>query len=133
MNFGIGSAFSKGPGSAFSEGPDLGPGPLMPYFPNDQRKTSHFQFIIKICSVYPSKPKSLSIKCEYHELRKCTYYENNLSTKSFNVRKRRLLKSKNPDSVEYGAEPIFYLALSSSIVRETIKNSKVMKSFRKKK
>ena len=28
MNFGIGSAFSKGPGSAFSEGPGPGPGPL---------------------------------------------------------------------------------------------------------
>ena len=28
MNFGIGSAFSKGPGSTFSEGPGPGPGPL---------------------------------------------------------------------------------------------------------
>ena len=28
VNFGIGSAFSKGPGSAFSEGPGPGPGPL---------------------------------------------------------------------------------------------------------
>ena len=28
MNFGIGSAFSKGPGSAFSEVPGPGPGPL---------------------------------------------------------------------------------------------------------
>ena len=29
MNFGIGSASSKGPGSVFSEGPGLGPG--LPY------------------------------------------------------------------------------------------------------
>ena len=28
VNFGIGSAFSKGPGSAFSEGPGPGPDPL---------------------------------------------------------------------------------------------------------
>ena len=28
VNFGIGSAFSKGQGSAFSEGPCPGPGPL---------------------------------------------------------------------------------------------------------
>ena len=28
INFGIGSAFSKGLESAFSEGPDPGPGPL---------------------------------------------------------------------------------------------------------
>ena len=28
LNFGIGSAFSKGPGSAFSEDPDLCSGPL---------------------------------------------------------------------------------------------------------
>ena len=28
VNFGIGSAFSKGSGSAFSEGPSPGPGPL---------------------------------------------------------------------------------------------------------
>ena len=28
VNFGIGSAFSKGPGSAFSEDPGPGPGPL---------------------------------------------------------------------------------------------------------
>ena len=28
VNFGIGSAFSKGPGSAFSEGPGTGPDPL---------------------------------------------------------------------------------------------------------
>ena len=28
MDFGIGSAFSKGPGSAFSEGPGPDPGPL---------------------------------------------------------------------------------------------------------
>ena len=27
VNFGIGSAFSKGPGSGFSEGPSPGPGP----------------------------------------------------------------------------------------------------------
>ena len=28
VNFGIRSAFSKGPGSVFSEGPGPGPGPL---------------------------------------------------------------------------------------------------------
>ena len=28
MNFGVGSAFSRGLGSAFCEGPGLGPGPL---------------------------------------------------------------------------------------------------------
>ena len=31
-NFGIGSAFYKGPGSAFSEGPGPGPGPLYKVF-----------------------------------------------------------------------------------------------------
>ena len=33
MNFGIGSAFSKGLGSAFSEGPDPGTGPPYKVFP----------------------------------------------------------------------------------------------------
>ena len=35
VNFGIGSAFGKGPGSAFSGSPCQGPGPLYKIYPQE--------------------------------------------------------------------------------------------------
>ena len=45
MNFGIGSAFSKGPGSTFSEGPDLGPGLLYKVCPNLRTQLRRFSIL----------------------------------------------------------------------------------------
>ena len=54
-------------------------------------------------------------------------------TVPYDLRKRNVLQSKNPNSVSYGPETIFYTAPKiRSLVPETIKNCDSLKSFKQK-